>query len=131
MLNATFWEIFKHCEKVVTWSVVTCVFLSLRIGYIHVPSLFRFNSILEDGSNRWTHAFMLVHVQNINVYTFFAKTLEDKDKWMTAIKTAMDNCFPNQRLASTHEAVMHTFDAPDTTCAHCGKLLKGLFYQGM
>ena len=74
---------------------------------------------------------MLVHVQNINVYTFFAKTLEDKDKWMTAIKTAMDNCFPNQRLASTHEAVMHTFDVPDTTCAHCGKLLKGLFYQGM
>lgn len=73
---------------------------------------------------------MLVHIQNLNVYTFFAKTLEDKDKWMTAIKTAKDNVFPNQRLASTHEAVMYTFDAPDTICAHCGKLLKGLFYQG-
>ena len=93
-------------------------------------SFFRFNSILEDGNNRWTHAFMLVHIQNLNVYTFFAKTLEDKDKWMTAIKTAKDNVFPNQRLASTHEAVMYTFDAPDTICAHCGKLLKGLFYQG-
>ena len=86
--------------------------------------------MLEDSHNRWTHAFMLVHIQNLNVFTFFAKTLEDKDKWMSAIKTAMENVYPNQRLASTHEAVMHTFDVPDTNCAHCGKLLKGLFYQG-
>ena len=25
---------------------------------------------------------------------------------------------------------MHTFENADTICAHCGKLLKGLFYQG-
>ena len=25
---------------------------------------------------------------------------------------------------------MHTFEAPNTNCAYCGKLLKGLFYQG-
>ena len=84
-------------------------------------------SALED---RWSHAFMLVHVQNLNVYTFFARSLEAKEKWIASIKQAMDNAFPNQRLASTHEAVMHTFQNADTSCAHCGKLLKGLFYQG-
>lgn len=73
---------------------------------------------------------MLVHVQNLNVFTLFARTLEDKDKWIAAIRQAMDNAYPNQRLASTHEAVMHSFENPDTACAHCGKLLKGLFYQG-
>lgn len=86
------------------------------------------NSVLDD--HRWSYAFMLVHVQNLNVFTFFARTLEDKDKWITAIRQAMDNAFPNQRLASTHEAVMHTFQNADTECAHCGRLLKGLFYQG-
>ena len=28
---------------------------------------------------------MLVHVQNLNVYTFIARSLEDKDKWISAI----------------------------------------------
>ena len=74
---------------------------------------------------------MLVHFQNQNVYTFIARSLEDKDKWIAAIIEAMDNAYPNQRLSSTHEAVMHTFENPDTSCAYCGKLLKGLFYQGM
>lgn len=37
---------------------------------------------------------------------------------------------PSQRLSSTHDAVMHTFDKP-TPCQYCNKLLKGLFYQGM
>merc|ERR1712141_507337 len=73
---------------------------------------------------------MLVHVQNLNVYTFIARSLEDKDKWISAIGEAIDNAFPNQRHDSTHEAVMHTFEAPNTNCAYCGKLLKGLFYQG-
>ena len=81
-------------------------------------------------NHRWSHAFMLVHVQNVNVFTFFARTLEEKDKWMSAIRQAKDNVFPNQRQASTHEAVMHTFETAETTCSHCGKLLKGLFYQG-
>ena len=85
------------------------------------------NLPLED---RWSHAFMLVHVQNLNVFKFYARTLEDKDKWISAIEQAKDNAYPNQRLASTHEAVMHTFENPDTICAHCRKLLKGLFYQG-
>ena len=41
--------------------------------------------VLEDHNARWTHAFMLVHVQNLNVYTFIARSLEDKDKWISAI----------------------------------------------
>ena len=60
----------------------------------------------------------------------YSRSLEDKDKWMSAIGEAMDNAFPNQRFASTHEAVMHTFESSDTSCAYCHKLLKGLFYQG-
>ena len=106
-------------------AIVPTYFLNSNINKI---IFFSPHHILED---RWTHAFMLVHFQNQNVYTFIARSLEDKDKWMAAIVEAMDNAYPNQRLSSTHEAVMHTFESSDTSCAYCGKLLKGLFYQGM
>ena len=44
---------------------------------------------------------MLVHVQSTNVFTMFARTAEDKVKWMEAIKEALDNVLP--RISSPHE----------------------------
>jgi len=52
---------------------------------------------------RWTHAFMLVHVHNTNAYTMFARTAEDKTKWIEAFKEALDNVLPRQRINSPHE----------------------------
>ena len=50
-------------------------------------------------------------------------------KWITAINEALNNASPIQRMGSTHDPVMHTFEKPKH-CAACHKLLKGLFYQG-
>ena len=44
---------------------------------------------------------MLVHVQSTNVFTMFARTAEDRVKWMEAIKEALDNVLP--RISSPHE----------------------------
>lgn len=83
----------------------------------------------QNSSSTWAHGFMLVHVKNVNAYTLLARTSEDRNKWVTAIRGALDNGYPSQRQGSTHEAVMHSFPQP-TTCDHCCMLLKGLFYQG-
>ena len=50
-------------------------------------------------------------------------------KWITAINEALNNASPIQRIGSTHDPVMHTFEKPKH-CGSCHKLLKGLFYQG-
>ena len=46
---------------------------------------------------------MLVHVQNSNAYTMFARTAEDKTKWIEAFKEALDNIQPRQRINSPHD----------------------------
>lgn len=63
------------------------------------------------------------------VYTLVARTEEDKKKWIAAIGEALDNVLPYQKEKSTHNPIMNTFKTP-TSCAHCKKLLKGLFFQG-
>ena len=50
-------------------------------------------------------------------------------KWISAINEALNNATPIQRMGSTHDPVMHSFEKPKH-CASCHKLLKGLFYQG-
>jgi hypothetical protein len=82
---------------------------------------------------RFAYSFMLVHVKNLHAYTMYARTEEDKNKWLSAIREALGNINP-QRMQpmnnlSTHEVHMNTFEQP-TSCEHCHKLLKGLFYQG-
>ncbi len=81
------------------------------------------------GDSRWAHPFLLVHVENTVAYTLFARTEEDKNKWVGAVKEALNNVLPPQRLTSTHEALMFTFEQP-RSCDYCHRLLKGLFYQG-
>ena len=88
----------------------------------------------RDGSTRWAHSFMLVHAQNINALTLFARTAEDKIKWMEAINEALKNVLPGQggvHLApsSSHEVYMGNFEC-GVCCEYCNKLLRGLFYQG-
>ena len=78
---------------------------------------------------RWAYSFMLVHKENVNAYTMLARTEDEKNKWIEAIKEAYDNEVPPQSFSSTHEPVMTTFDKP-TVCSYCNKMLKGLFYQG-
>ena len=48
---------------------------------------------------------------------------------MSAINEALNNAVPMQRMGSTHDPVMHSFEKPKH-CSACHKLLKGLFYQG-
>ena len=48
--------------------------------------------------------------ENIHAYTLFARTEDEKNKWIEAIREALNNVMPSQRLNSTHEAAMHTFD---------------------
>lgn len=78
---------------------------------------------------RWAYSFMLVHKENVNAFTMLARTEDEKNKWIEAIKEAYDNEVPPQRFSSTHEPVMTTFEKP-TVCSYCNKMLKGLFYQG-
>ena len=76
---------------------------------------------------RWAYSFMLVHKENLNAYTMLARTEDEKNKWIEAIREAFDNEVPPQSFTSTHEPVMTTFDKP-TTCSYCNKMLKGLFW---
>ena len=78
---------------------------------------------------RWAHSFMLVHKENLHAYTLLARTEDEKNKWIEAIKEAYDNEVPAQSLTSTHEPVMVTLDKP-TSCQYCHKLLKGLRVEG-
>ena len=79
---------------------------------------------------RWAYSFMLVHKENVNAYTMLARTEDEKNKWIEAIKEAYNNEVPPQSFSSPHEPVMTTFDKP-TVCSYCNKMLKGLFYQGI
>eukprot|EP00096_Caligus_rogercresseyi_P015951 TRINITY_DN845_c0_g1_i12.p1 TRINITY_DN845_c0_g1~~TRINITY_DN845_c0_g1_i12.p1 ORF type:complete len:887 (+),score=303.30 TRINITY_DN845_c0_g1_i12:1138-3798(+) len=87
----------------------------------------------ESSSNRWAHSFLLVHNKNLNVYTLTARTEEDKNKWMQAVKDALDNIYPlsadSPGGGGIHRALMTTLERP-ANCEVCYKLLKGLFYQG-
>lgn len=79
--------------------------------------------------DKFGHSWQLVHRQETISYTFFAKTEEIKQKWIEALKKALDNVCPNSNGISDHTFTMHTFDKA-TTCADCDKLLRGIFFQG-
>ena len=84
--------------------------------------------VMRRDSSRWSHAFLLVHVERTNVYTIFARTLEEKAKWMEAFKEAFRNAHLDD-VHGGHDLHLSTYDKP-TTCDVCFLLLKGLFYQG-
>ena len=86
--------------------------------------------VIRRDSTRWSYTFLLVHKMQLNAFTFYARTQEEKKKWMEAILEALSSVTPIQKQNSTHDPVMRTFDKP-TLCSACHKYLKGLFYQGI
>lgn len=80
---------------------------------------------------KWSFNFNLIRSSDRTIYSFYAKTLELKNKWVDAIQKAMDNIRPAacRNNKTNHEFLMHTFDKA-SSCDHCGKLLLGLYYQG-
>lgn len=89
-----------------------------------------------------SNAFFLMHQLQHHVFTFFAKNEEQKLHWMSSIRTAMDNTSPAAPVVITpnvtssydanacvHSYIMITVDNP-AHCDHCGRLLKGKFFQG-
>lgn len=82
--------------------------------------------------DKWGYSFNLNRACDKTTYSFYAKTIEMKNKWVSAIQRAMDNTRPGacrNNAAAGHEFLMHTFDKA-SSCDHCGKLLLGLYYQG-
>lgn len=82
--------------------------------------------VMRRDSSRWTHAFLLAHIEKANAYTVFARTADDKAKWMEAFQEAFDN---KNISIGNHALMMHTFERP-FSCDVCYKLLKGIFFQG-
>ncbi|XP_059153597.1 guanine nucleotide exchange factor VAV3-like isoform X3 [Physella acuta] len=70
----------------------------------------------------WSYPFIMVK-ERTTAYTFYAKTAEQRDKWKEAVTLALDNSNPGRNF------IMTTFDTP-RECDVCGKLLRGIFFQG-
>ncbi|XP_076314023.1 protein vav-like isoform X2 [Tachypleus tridentatus] len=79
--------------------------------------------------DKWSYYWYLVHRQNKTAYTMYSKTEEMKRKWISAIEKALDNDSPAATRLTDHKFNMYTFDKP-SNCMDCGKLLRGIFYQG-
>ncbi|XP_055898518.1 guanine nucleotide exchange factor VAV3-like isoform X2 [Biomphalaria glabrata] len=73
----------------------------------------------------WSFPFIMVKQDKANAFTFFAKTADARDKWKEAVNMALDNSNPS----AGRNYIMQTFDTP-RECDVCGKLLRGIFYQG-
>ncbi|XP_059086195.1 protein vav-like isoform X2 [Tigriopus californicus] len=79
--------------------------------------------------SRWVHSFILAHKDHVTAFTMFAKSEEEKNLWVKALKEAYNKTNPSHMYPSTHLPIMESFDPP-TSCSYCHKLLKGLFFQG-
>ena len=66
----------------------------------------------DSRARQWSHSFLLVHAMELNAITFYARTAEDKKKWMEAVREALASVAPVQRISSCHDPAMHTFDKP-------------------
>ncbi|CAG7727243.1 unnamed protein product [Allacma fusca] len=78
---------------------------------------------------RWSFCWNLVHHKEKNVYTMYAQTEEQKRRWIKAIEDALTNIQPEECRRTDHLLVMNTFEK-GASCSHCGKFMKGLFFQG-
>ncbi|XP_052222182.1 guanine nucleotide exchange factor VAV2-like isoform X3 [Dreissena polymorpha] len=76
-------------------------------------------------ADKWNCTFQMVKLDDSMAITFLAKTDDLKNKWIDAINLALDNTQP----AAGKDWIMTTFTEPKT-CDICGKLLRGVFFQG-
>ena len=81
----------------------------------------------QQKKGNWNSGFILGKKDEMIAYTFFAKTDDMRIKWIEAIKLALDNTQPPAPTGANYK--MNTFDQP-TECDICGKLLRGVFFQG-
>ncbi|XP_059480997.1 protein vav isoform X2 [Neocloeon triangulifer] len=92
---------------------------------------------MEDGSGRrtlqgnarWSFQWFLIHKREQTAYTLYARNMDDRCKWMKAIRDAMDNMNPKGCSDRGHHFLMHTLEQPQH-CILCRKYLKGSIYQG-
>ncbi|XP_065334269.1 protein vav isoform X1 [Cloeon dipterum] len=84
--------------------------------------------VLQSGA-RWSFQWFLVPKRDQTGYTLYARTMDDRSKWMNAIRDAMDNIYPKGCTDMNHSFMMHTLDKPQQ-CILCRKYLKGSFFQG-
>ncbi|XP_052093575.1 proto-oncogene vav-like isoform X1 [Mytilus californianus] len=84
---------------------------------------------LKEGQKKgnWNSGFILAKKDEMIAYTFYAKTDDMRIKWIEAIKLSLDNTQPPAPAGANYK--MNTFDTP-TECYACGKLLRGVFFQG-
>ncbi|XP_071155724.1 proto-oncogene vav-like isoform X8 [Mytilus edulis] len=84
---------------------------------------------IKEGQKKgnWNSGFILAKKDEQIAYTFFAKTDDMRIKWIEAIKLSLDNTQPPAPAGANYK--MNTFDTP-TECYACGKLLRGVFFQG-
>ncbi|KAJ8300453.1 hypothetical protein KUTeg_021972 [Tegillarca granosa] len=80
---------------------------------------------LQKKVDKWNCAFIMAKKNDKNAYTFYAKTDDMRSKWIEAIRLALENT----EIPAGTNYVMHTFEKP-TECNVCGKLLRGVFFQG-
>ena len=85
--------------------------------------------IYRRDSSRWTHSFLLVQHAEKTAFTLFSRTAEEKRKWMEAFRETYDNAHLSKNIDNGHDLHMTNFEKP-TSCSICGRLLKGLFFQG-
>ncbi|XP_077968932.1 proto-oncogene vav-like isoform X1 [Styela clava] len=79
---------------------------------------------------KWSWVWKLFSMkQGVRNYMLYAKTLQEKAKWLEAFKDSADNISPRALKGKKHNFEMQTFAEP-TTCSSCQLLLKGIFYQG-
>ncbi|GFR78227.1 guanine nucleotide exchange factor VAV2 [Elysia marginata] len=76
-------------------------------------------------TDKWNFPFIMAKENREKAYTFYAKTADQRNKWKEAVTLALDNSRP----AAGPNYSMYTFDKP-RECDVCGKLLRGVFYQG-
>uniref|UniRef100_T1IVA4 Protein vav n=1 Tax=Strigamia maritima TaxID=126957 RepID=T1IVA4_STRMM len=79
--------------------------------------------------DKWNFTWFLVHREQKQAYTMYAKTEDIKTKWIEAIFKAFDTIHPTQAKSSDHLFEMHTFEKV-RSCDSCERLLRGAFYQG-
>nr|CAD7429951.1 unnamed protein product [Timema monikensis] len=100
---------------------------SLRLQEYKIEDVHTRRTLRSDA--RWSYQFYLVRKSERTAYTLYARTEDNKRKWMKAIHDAMDNLEPSVCRNTTHTFKMNTFEQA-TTCHHCSKFLKGIILQG-
>ncbi|KAK7505039.1 hypothetical protein BaRGS_00003609, partial [Batillaria attramentaria] len=71
---------------------------------------------------KWNYPFIMVKHDKRMAFTFFAKTEDQRQKWIEAIALALDNTQP-AAAGGLRNYIMHTFEKPKE-CDVCGKLLR-------